>query len=179
VRVEAEFDRFDLDSRVGLSGMLLAHGLALDALLPNLDALPGMRDEVARLRGFIDDALDAAGGEARVPVATQRIDAHPLGAVYVILGSRRGAAVLERRLVQSPAGWPMERLAYFTERLPQHAWRELIERLDLVQGAAEADQVVSGAFAAFDAFGTFARAVMDGQAAGRAAQLDQDGAIVT
>lgn len=73
----------------------------------------------------------------------------------------------------------MERLAYFTERLPQHAWRELIERLDLVQGAAEADQVVSGAFAAFDAFGTFARAVMDGQAAGRAAQLDQDGAIVT
>lgn len=150
--VEAAFDRFDLDEREGMEGMLTAHRDALAALLPSMvDADPDLAGEIARLRTLSHDSRTALTGESTMS-AGQDVLIHPLGVAYVILGSRMGAGVIGKRLDASPAQWNADITAYFRDRGSLAHWKRLEKQLSAIDSPAEQDAIVEAAHAAFGVF---------------------------
>lgn len=143
------FERFDLATREGLGGFLAAHGAALGALR----STPGKGSEQAEaLRrdavAAVEGDLQSLGRQAGPAVAGPGL--HPSAVLYVLLGSRLGLRVLERRWAASvdPRVAGAGRLFGLAGRVAE--WRRFCEEAGAESGEGpEADRVVADAERAF------------------------------
>ena len=151
--LEPDHDRVDaaFAALVGVSGGASGDDLPsfLSAMRAGFAAMPatpsGVRDDVLSRLDADLARLGAAPGPAVPPV-----DAHPLAADYVMLGSRSGAAYLARAWADVPGVAGSAFFAADVDRAPWHALSR-----DLAAHPADgafADRVVADARAAFGAF---------------------------
>jgi heme oxygenase len=160
-RLDRLYSAFDLGAPDGYADFLLAHAPAFLAVEQALDAagtdtlVPGWR---ARMRSqSLRQDIAALGRPIPAPAAAPLLCGEPqtLGAMYVLEGSRLGAAVLIRQVA---AGLPT---AFLAPGNPAH-WRAFISRLDLRLSSAESlAQATSAALAVFTLFGQSARALSE------------------
>lgn len=143
------FARFDLATREGLGGFLAAHRSALAALLSapgeGADQAEALRREAVTA---VEGDLQSLGQEAGRDVAPLSLD--PRAVLYVLLGSRLGLRVLEKRWAE--AGDPLVAAAGRLFGLPGQgaAWRRFCAEASAASGkGAEADRVVTDAGRAF------------------------------
>ncbi len=144
-RLDHAFGALDLTTRAGYGVFLSAQAGALDAVLP-ICARLGDLPSLAPLRPLIACDMESLGAP-RAPCLAMRAQAHPLGAYYVVAGSRLGAQILARRVQGS--GDPAVRAAtmYLSDRSALDAWRAWLA----VAGTVEVghDRIVEGALATF------------------------------
>jgi heme oxygenase len=151
--VDAAFSRFDL-SRAGeyaafLSRQAAAH-LPTERALDQAGAGTILPDWAARRRAGLLEADLAELGVARpAPIAPPVFDTEAalLGGLYVLEGSRLGAAVLRRRLAaETPA-------RFLAAASPQGAWPGLLTLLEeRLSREGELDEAVGAARAVFRCF---------------------------
>lgn len=151
LRVDSLFSAFDLSERASYRRFLRAQCravLPLEMLLVGTDGLPAWERRspalLEDLRSLEDDG-DLHAGFARMSALNH---GEGLGSLYVLEGSRFGAAVLKKRV---GPGLPTR---FLTARAGPN-WRDLLLRLEA--GAAEdphpwLEDLVSGASVAYAAF---------------------------
>lgn len=140
--------------------MLSAHGAALAAIGPRLDAVPGGGfGGAALLIPRIADDLHVLGGGRIPPPAPLHLDDLPpeeaaLGLAYVVAGSRLGARLLAQRVAASTEARVRRASSYFGGAETDGLWKALVRRLDgLTLDAAGETAVIAGARAGFACFG--------------------------
>lgn len=158
-RVEAAFERLDLTRSDDLVDFLLAHGFALGTVRPAL----GPKSEpwpvrIDHMLALIATDLAAIGRVPPASFATEPPALHPLGPIYVVAGSRLGAAILSDRLGRAHDPRVRQAARYLSWRLPRGAWRGVCESLDAIGDPAEARAIIEGARWAF---GVFERAALE------------------
>lgn len=157
-RLDARLGAFDLHDLDGYRGFLEANAAALLPLEGALvaagvrDILPDW-DRHARARAILDD-LSAIGGAPRLfdPPVLAGTPAM-LGTLYVLEGSRLGAAYLLRQIRQASDPRILRATAYLTHGAGQHLWPDFLAVMESHAGTLddEAD-IVEPARRAFDLF---------------------------
>ena len=156
-RVDRLFSRLDLARpdhyRLFLTAQAAAH-LPIEAALDAAGASRLLADwKERRRRELLIADLEALGVTIPAPAQAPQLRSSEaiLGAIYVLEGSRLGAAVLSRRLS------PDAPRRFLTARQQPGAWRKLLEKLDeslyqpaLAEGAIESARQV---FMRFEAAG--------------------------
>lgn len=155
-RVEAAFERFDLARRDGLAGFLAAQALSLAIVREGLEVFP-WSERIDRMLGLIESDLATLRRPLPHLPAGASPGAHPLGPVYVIAGSRLGAAILRGRLRHADDPLVRQARRYLSWRLPRGAWARVCADLDAIVDPDEARAVMAGARRTF---GVFERAAL-------------------
>jgi heme oxygenase len=154
--VDAIFSRFDLRSAEGYRRFLIAQASALfptEAALDEAGAADLVPDWQARRRSkALREDLEVLGVQRvdRVDSPTFASPEAVLGGVYVLEGSRLGAALLGREVREGTA------CAFLGAPQDSRRWRKLLE--DLEAFLYRRDQVEAAAVAARQVFACFAEA---------------------
>lgn len=156
--VEQAFERFDLQTVVGLRGFLVRQAVALVPVeraleLSGVDTI--LPDWPARRRTalILDDLahLDAAAPDIGTVPGLQGSPAM-LGALYVLEGSKLGSRVLHRRLLASPDP-RVRRADRFLGHRQHRGWPDFLAVLDASAcDAAAREGLAEGARRAFATF---------------------------
>ncbi|WP_225206421.1 biliverdin-producing heme oxygenase [Novosphingobium huizhouense] len=161
-RVDAAFAAFRLDDAASYRRFLTAHGQVLAPLERWLDAgalLPGWQ---GRARAVDADLRDFAAELPDPPsLGWQHDEAMRLGALYVLEGSRMGAAVLAREV---PEAFPKR---YLTARAAPGQWQALLALLDAKAADRGAHWRARALDGAQSVFALFQSAAQEAQAAYR------------
>ena len=136
-RVEAGFERYDLQTVAGLTAFLRRQALAQLPVEAELDARGLSRvlpDWPERRRG---EALSTDLAQLGAPLpdtAAMRIalptPERMMGALYVLEGSRLGGKILQRRVAASPEERVRSADAYLSHAGPRGGWRIFLARLN-------------------------------------------------
>lgn len=170
-RLDAQLGALDLQSRAGYRQFLEANA---EALLPLEQALVAAGvatifpdwPQRARRSAILGD-LARVGGTVR-PLAQQaRLDfGAMLGTLYVLEGSRLGAAVLVKIVAQSSDTIVATATAYLRHGAGERLWPRFLARLDeLTITPHDEARAIDGARAAFDLFAQATARVRSEQAA--------------
>jgi heme oxygenase len=156
-RVDALFSRFDLGTRRGYGSFLCAQAAALlpaEAALDEAAAEAVVPDWSSRRRSALLLAdladLSIAAPEPSGPVQLCGGNAPLLGAIYVLEGSRLGAALLRRKLAE---GLPAQ---FLSGSRDAGSWRKLLKLLD--ESLIRPDEVEAATAAARLIFARFQKA---------------------
>ncbi|WP_210528605.1 biliverdin-producing heme oxygenase [Rubellimicrobium arenae] len=158
-RVDAAFGQYDLSRRSDYATFLSHHAAILTPLELSLEAagvarlLPDWPERSRRhaLRQDLEvlGLLPPSIGQGATPQGPAAL----LGMVYVLEGSRLGAAVLLRRVREATDPDVRAATLYLGHGAAQGLWTSFIDRLEQSpQALADPDAVVAGALAAFAAF---------------------------
>ncbi|QPH52358.1 biliverdin-producing heme oxygenase [Pontivivens ytuae] len=147
----------DLTSRSGYRAFLRAQAGALDAIAPTCARLTEL-PSLSRLRPLL--TLDMATiGAAPAPRLDAPVGLHPMGAYYVVAGSRLGAQVLARRVAESGDKTVRAATRYLADRRALDAWRAWLAASEAV--TENADAIVEGAEATFALYERALAAVLE------------------
>lgn len=158
-RLDAQLGAFDLHDLAGYRRFLEASAAALLPLEAALVAA-GVRDILdwdrhARSRAILAD-LAAVGG-AVVPLDQPALSGRPalLGTLYVVEGSRLGAAYLLKHVRRARDPRILNATAYLAHGAGQHLWQDFLAALARHAGEwPDEDDIVIPARRAFDLFAT-------------------------
>ena len=161
-QVEALFDTLDLTTRAGLGCFLAAQSIALKAALREVrSSQPEWAHRFSQLTDCIARDLDRLGWPRPAAEIGGLGGAHPLGIIYVIAGSRLGAAILHRKAIDSADPAVRSAQAYLAHAMPKGAWAALCRELDDPRWAPFEDDLIAGAQQTFDVFGAAFDVVME------------------
>lgn len=154
-RVDAAYARFTLAERASYRDFLTAHARALIPLEDWIDGARLLPDWRGRSAAVADDLATLAAPPPPCPrIAWPDNEAARWGALYVLEGSRMGAAVLARAVGPDlPTG-------YLNASAPPGLWRNLVQALERAAasgGPLWREQALTGAMRAFALFDSAAR----------------------
>ncbi len=162
-RLDAALGTLDLQSRAGYRRFLAANAAALlplEQALVEAGVAESFPDWATRTRGgAILDDLARVGGVVRPLAAPAPLDAGAmLGMLYVLEGSRLGAAVLLKRVAQSPDPVVAGATRYLRHGAGQRLWPGFLSRLGRLALTPDQEaRAIDGARCAFDLFAQAAR----------------------
>lgn len=160
-RVEAAFDRLDLTSPDGLARFLTAQAEAMGTVHAALGPDGLWPHRIETLRSLLTADLADLGRPPVPPARAATVLPHPVGAIYVLAGSRLGAAVLVVRQRKARDLGVQAARRYLSSTLPPGAWRQVCADLDAIDDPEEAQRIVEAARWTFRVFGRAAMKVLD------------------
>lgn len=160
---ERAFAPFDLRTRHGYRAFLLAQAAAflpLERTAERGGVARWLGDWPARRRGALLLAdLATLGAPAPDAAAHDGPDLDPLGVAYVLEGSRHGARILLRQVLESDDPELAGATGFLAHAAAAGWWRRLLDALDTYgTETGRADTLITGARGAFALFERVARA---------------------
>ena len=157
-RLDTQLGALDLQSRDGYRQFLAANAAALLPLERALeeagvhDILPDW-DQRARTRAILADLARLGGAATPLPTPATLDFGATLGTLYVLEGSRLGAAVLTRIVAQSSDTIVATATAYLRHGAGERLWPSFLARLDALTITPHHEAcAIEAARAAFDLF---------------------------
>ena len=168
-RLDGQLGQLGLESRSGYRRFLEASAAALlpmESALCDAGVAELFPNWPARSRGdaILDDLADLDGDVDPLPMPGRLDRAGVLGSMYVLEGSRLGAAYLLKAVERSADSVVAGATAYLSHGAGQHLWPSFLEMLET--HAATLDDDAAALTAARDAFALFNRAAARLGAAG-------------